>query len=101
ELLDVTGTLRAAADVTGTLGNPQVRGSIAGDALRVQSPLTGSDLRDTRIRGRFSGSRLQLTSLAGAAPNGGRVVGSGVVDLANMTGGRGPQIDIRLAARDA
>src|SRR5690606_24360260 len=34
ELLDVTGTLRLAADVTGSLGQPQVRGSIAGDALR-------------------------------------------------------------------
>lgn len=101
ELLDLTGTLRVAADVTGTLVDPQVRGSIAGDALRVQSPLTGSDIRDVRARGRFSGSRLQLTSFTGTAPNGGRVSGSGFVDLANMTGGRGPQIDLRLAARDA
>lgn len=101
ELLDLTGTLQVAADITGALGNPRVRGSLAGDALRVQSALTGTDIRDVRARGRFSGSRLQLTSFAGTAPNGGRVTGSGFVDLAGMTGGRGPRIDIRMAMRDA
>ncbi len=101
ELIDISGDARVAADVSGTLINPQVRGSIAGDALRVQSALTGSDIRDVRARGRFSGSRLQLTSFAGTAPNGGRVSGSGFVDLAQMTGGRGPRIDLRLAMRNA
>ena len=101
ELIDVTGTLRVAADVRGTLLDPQVRGSLAGDALRVQSPLTGSDLRSVRARGTFSGSRLNLTSFAGTAPNGGRVSGSGFVDLAGMTPGRGPRIDLRLAMRNA
>jgi len=101
ELIDVTGTLQLAADVRGSLGNPQVRGSLAGDALRVQSALTGTDVRDVRARGRFSGSRLQLSSFAGTAPNGGKVSGSGFVDLANMGPGRGPQIDLRIAARNA
>ncbi len=101
ELIDVTGTLRVAADVRGSLLDPQVRGSLAGDALRVQSALTGTDLRQVRARGTFSGSRLNLTSFAGTAPNGGTVSGSGFVDLANMTGGRGPRIDLRLAMRDA
>ena len=101
DLLDLTGTLRVAADVRGSLLNPQVRGSLAGDALRVQSQLTGSDLRQVRARGTFAGSRLNLTSFAGTAPNGGSVSGSGFVDLSGMTGGRGPRIDLRLAARDA
>lgn len=101
ELIDITGTLQVAADVTGSLARPQVRGSLAGDALRVRSALTGSDIRDVRARGRFAGSRLQLTSFAGTSPNGGRVSGSGFVDLADMTGGRGPRIDLRLAAREA
>ena len=78
-----------------------MRGSLAGDALRVQSVLTGTDVRQVRARGRFSGSRLQLTSFAGTAPNGGSVTGSGIVDLADMRGGRGPRIDLRIAARDA
>ena len=101
DIFDVTGDLRVAADVRGSLGNPQVRGSLAGDALRVQSVLTGTDVRQVRARGRFSGSRLQLTSFAGTAPNGGSVTGSGIVDLADMRGGRGPRIDLRIAARDA
>src|SRR5690606_20508654 len=79
ELIDVTGRVRVAADVRGTLLEPQVRGSLAGDSLRVQSPLTGSDLREVRARGTFSGSRLNLTSFAGTAPNGGRVNGSGFI----------------------
>ena len=101
ELIDVTGTLRVAADVTGSLGQPRVRGSLAGDALGVQSPLTGTVLDNVRARGTFSGSRLNLTSFAGATPNGGRMSGSGFVDLANMTADRGPRMDLRLAARNA
>lgn len=101
DTLDLTGTLRVAADATGTLRNPQVRGTLSGDALRVQSVLTGTDLRRVRARGRFSGSRLQLTSFAGRAPNGGTVTGSGTIDLSNLEPGRGPAMDIRLAARDA
>jgi translocation and assembly module TamB len=101
ELIDVTGTAQVAADVTGSLGRPQVRGSLAGDALRVQSALTGTDIRNVRARGRFSGSRLQLASFAGTAANGGAVSGSGFVDLSGMTASRGPQMDIRLAARNA
>lgn len=101
DAFDITGTLRLAADVRGSLTSPQVRGSLAGDSLRVQSSLTGTDLRGVRARGRFSGSRLQLTSFAGTAPNGGSVIGSGIVDLADMGGGRGPRLDLRLAARSA
>ena len=101
ELIDVTGTLRVAADVTGSLGEPRVRGSLAGDALGVQSALTGTVLTDVRARGTFSGSRLNLTSFAGATPNGGRMSGSGYVDLSNMTRDRGPRMDLRLAARNA
>ncbi|MEO6388748.1 MAG: translocation/assembly module TamB domain-containing protein [Croceibacterium sp.] len=101
ELFDVTGTLRVAADISGTLRQPQVRGSVAGDALRVQSPVTGSDLHDVRARGTFAGSRLNIISFAGVAPNGGRVTGSGFVDLSDLSPGHGPQIDLRLAASNA
>lgn len=101
DTLDLTGTLRVAADARGSLRNPQVRGTLAGDALRVQSVLTGTDLRQVRARGRFSGSRLELTSFRGQAPNGGAVTGSGTIDLSNLEAGRGPAMDIRLAARNA
>ena len=101
DTLDLTGTLRVAADARGSLRNPQVRGTLASDALRVQSVLTGTDLRQVRARGRFSGSRLELTSFRGQAPNGGSVSGTGTVDLSNLGPGRGPAMDLRLAARDA
>jgi translocation and assembly module TamB len=101
ELIDVTGPIRIAADVTGSLRQPRVRGSMAGDALHVESPLTGTVLDNVRARGTFSGSRLNLTSFAGTTPNGGRMSGSGFVDLSNMTRDRGPRLDLRIAARDA
>ncbi len=101
DLIDITGPLRVAANIRGSLNNPRIAGSLAGDALRVRSALTGTDLEDVRARGRFTGSRLALTSFAGTAPNGGRVNGSGIVDLGTIGGGRGPRIDLRMAARDA
>jgi translocation and assembly module TamB len=101
EVFDVTGTVRVAADVTGSLAQPQVRGSLAGNGLRVQSAITGTDVREVSARGTFSGSRLNLTSFSGTTDGSGRVSGSGFVDLADMTGGRGPRIDLRIAARNA
>jgi translocation and assembly module TamB len=100
DTFDITGALNAAADVTGTLSNPQVRGSLAGDDLRVQSALVGTDLQQVKARGTFTGSQLQLTSFAGQANNG-TVLGSGTVDLAGMGPGVGPKIDLRIAASNA
>ncbi len=101
DLLDINGPLHVSADATGSLRNPEVTGTIAGDSLRVQSALTGTDLKQVKARGRFSGSRLRLTSFSGTGPDGGRVTGSGTVDLSNLGQGRGPAIDLRLAARNA
>jgi len=101
ELIDVTGTMRVAADVTGSLRKPEVRGSLAGDALGVQSAITGTVLTNVRARGTFAGSRLNLTSFTGASSNGGRISGSGFIDLAGMTRDRGPRLDLRLTARNA
>lgn len=101
DLIDIRGPLKLAADVRGTLANPQVRGSLSGDALQVQSGLTGSNITDVQARGRFVGMRLNLTSFAGNAPNGGKVNGSGFIDLSGLTSGQGPQIDLRLGLRDA
>jgi translocation and assembly module TamB len=100
DIFDVRGPIALAADVRGTLADPRVRGSLAGDTLRVQSALTGTDVRNLRMRGTFSGSRLQLTSFTGTTGESGQVTGSGVIDIANLAT-RGPAIDLRLAARDA
>jgi translocation and assembly module TamB len=101
ETFDVTGTIHVAADLRGSLADPQVRGSVAGDDLRVQSVLTGNDLKHVKANGSFAGSRLRLTSFSGTASNGGSVVGSGFVDLAGMGPGRGPALDLRMAANKA
>lgn len=101
DVLDVTGPLRVTASLRGSLANPELAGVLSGEGLRVQSALTGTDISGVSASGSFRDSRLQLTSFAGAAPNGGRVSGSGTVDLAGITRDRGPRIDIRLAASNA
>lgn len=101
DLVDFTGPLHLDAMVHGTLGDPEVTGSLSGDKLRVQSALTGTDLHDVKARGSFSGSRLQITTFAGTGPDGGSVSGSGFVDLAHMTRSHGPQLDLRMAANKA
>jgi len=100
DTFDLTGPLAVAADVTGTLASPRVRGSMASNNLRLRSSLSGTDLTNVQARGTFSGSRLRITSFRGATPNGGSVVGSGSVTLEDL-GVRGLQLDIRMAARNA
>ncbi|MXO66485.1 translocation/assembly module TamB domain-containing protein [Altericroceibacterium endophyticum] len=100
EIFDITGQLSLTADTRGSLQNPQVTGSLAGDALRLRSAVTGTDLSNVKLRGSFSGPRLQLTSFSGTAPNNGTITGSGMVDLSGL-GPRGPKIDVRLAAKNA
>ncbi|MBH5323324.1 translocation/assembly module TamB domain-containing protein [Aurantiacibacter sediminis] len=101
ELLDVTGRIDVAANMRGTLGNPRIAGSLAGDDLRVRSPLTGTNVSDVTARGSFDGSRFNLTRFSGTASNGGTVSGSGFIDLSGITATRGPSMDIRLAAQNA
>ena len=101
DLFDLSGPVAIAADVRGSLFDPHVRGSLSSDDLRVQSALSGTDVRNASLRGDFAGSRLRINSFRGTAPNGGAVNGSGVVDLANLGAGRGPEIDLRVAARNA
>lgn len=100
ETFDLTGPLSIAADVTGRIDEPRVRGSVASDDLRVQSALSGTDLRAVKARGSFDGSRLRLSSFRGSTKGGGGVVGAGTVDLSNL-GTRGPGIDLRIAASNA
>ncbi len=100
EAFDLTGPLRLTADATGSLANPQIRGVLASDNLRLQSTLIGSDVDGIKLRGRFAGSRLDLTSISGRVANGGTISGSGSVDLSNF-GTRAPSIDLLIAARGA
>ncbi|MBO6525756.1 translocation/assembly module TamB domain-containing protein [Erythrobacter sp.] len=109
DTFDITGPIAIAADATGTLEDPTVRGSISGETLQLRSSLSGTDIRDISVRGRFRGSRLQLARFAGTPADGGSVSGSGIVDLRTLGEAvegrvleiRGPIIDLRIAARNA
>ena len=77
--------------------------------MRIRSALSGTDIRDGKLRGTFAGSRLAIRRFAGKAANGGDVSGSGTVDLAGLGERvqgrfvqiRGPRLDLRGAARNA
>lgn len=109
EAFDMTGPVSIGADATGTLADPLVRGAVTSDNLRVRSSLSGTDIRNVRLRGTFNGSRLAIRSFAGKADNGGDISGSGTVDLAGLGERvqgqflrvRGPRLDLRAAARNA
>ena len=109
DAFDVTGPLSIAANASGTLADPQVRGSLEGEGLRVRSSLSGTDIRSVSATGRFAGSRLRLTRFAGSTDNGGTITGSGIVDLAGLgevvegrfVEVRGPTLDLRAAASNA
>lgn len=100
EVFDLTGPLGVAADVSGTIDDPVISGAVASRALRVQSTLTGSDIRNVEAVGTFRESRLSLARFSGTTPNGGRVSGSGMVDLSDVSTG-GVKLDLRLAASNA
>ncbi|MFO6445781.1 translocation/assembly module TamB domain-containing protein [Erythrobacter sp. NE805] len=101
EVFDLAGPVRIAARATGTLADPRIVGNLASDDLTVQSALTGTRVTKVAARGRFAGSRLELTRFAGETAGGGRVSGSGTVDLAGLSATRGPSLDLRAAATRA
>lgn len=100
DAFDLTGPVALAANLSGTLAEPQVRGSLSSDSLRIRSGLSGTDVSNASVRGTFSGSRLRLTRFSGTTNGNGRISGSGSVDLTNL-GTRGPGLDIRIAASNA
>ena len=100
EAFDLTGPVSVAADASGSLANPQIRGSLSSENMRLQSALVGSDIAGIKLRGRFAGSKLDLTTISGRVANGGTVSGSGSVDFTNL-GTRAPSIDLRISAHNA
>lgn len=101
ETFDLTGPLNVSARATGSLSDPRITGTLSSDDLRLQSSISGTDITNISARGRFAGSRLELTRFSGATRGDGSVSGSGTVDLANMSASRGPVIDIRAATKRA
>ncbi|WP_086617010.1 translocation/assembly module TamB domain-containing protein [Erythrobacter tepidarius] len=101
EAFDLTGPVRLAARATGTLADPRITGALATDDLKITSALTGTRIDGVRARGRFAGSRLELTRFSGTTRGGGTVSGSGIVDFAGIGPTRGPGLDLRAAVKGA
>ncbi|MGN6358288.1 MAG: translocation/assembly module TamB domain-containing protein [Novosphingobium sp.] len=100
DAFDLTGPVSVAADMTGTLGNPLLRGSLASTGMRLQSQMIGTDVSQISLQGSFAGSRLTLSQFSGRTAGGGTVAGSGTVDLTDLST-KGPVIDLKLAAHNA
>lgn len=98
ELFDLSGPVSIAADVSGRLADPRIRGSLRTQTARIESAVTGTVIQDLQASGRFNGSRLVLDRFAGTDGGEGRVSGSGSFDLAAV---RGFGIDLNVQAERA
>lgn len=98
ELFDITGPAAVGADIRGTFDDPLIRGSIRTQGARLESPVTGTVVRDIAASGRFDGARLLLDSFTGTTARGGSVSGGGVFDFGTPTG---VGLDILVNARSA
>ena len=97
ELFSLSGPVAIGADVTGTLNDPVIRGSLRSQQARLESPITGTVVQNLAASGRFDGSRLLLDSFSGTTKNDGRLAGRGSFLLS----ARGLGIDLTLDATRA
>jgi translocation and assembly module TamB len=98
ELFDLSGPVSIAADVSGTVASPTIRGAVQAKGARIESATTGTVLSNVQAGGRFAGSRLAIERFTADAGKGGRVSGSGRFDFA-AAGGIG--LDLALNADKA
>lgn len=70
QLFDISGPVALGANVTGTLKNPQIAGSLKATGARLDSAQIGATLTDLNATGRFSGSQLVLDSATAKAGDG-------------------------------
>ncbi|QEA14433.1 DUF490 domain-containing protein [Comamonas flocculans] len=107
----VQGSLGADVRLAGSLGMPQLSGTLGADDFAVRSVLDGIDLRDGRVRASLQGEQLQITELfvRGGSGSGARILGpSGNLTRAPGDGGslrgsglitwQGPQVRMDMNA---
>jgi translocation and assembly module TamB len=95
ETIDLSGPVAIGADVGGTAARPVIRGSLATQAMRLESSTTGTVVTGIAARGRFGGSRLVVDRFTGATAGDGHVSGRAAFDFA---GAHGLGMDIALDA---
>jgi translocation and assembly module TamB len=85
ESFDISGPIAVGADIGGRLGDPQIRGSIRTDNLRLESPLSGTVLTGMKASGVFGGSKLVIRSFSATAGKG-TLTGRATFDLSAANG---------------
>jgi translocation and assembly module TamB len=95
---DLRGPVAISADVAGRLGEPTITGAMRSRGARLESTVLGAVIDRIALDSRFDGSRLVIASLSGDAGKGGRLTGSGSIDLSAV---RGFPIDLQLQAARA
>ena len=98
ELFDLSGPAQIAADATGTLADPRIRGRVASSNARIESAITGTVLTNVQASGSFSGSKLVIDRFAADAGKGGHVTGIGSFDFA---GAHGVGLGLKINADNA
>lgn len=98
ESLSISGAVELAADVTGTVRAPNVRGVIRARDARVESFQTGTVVSNITAVGQFDRNQLRLRSVRGMTAGGGAITGAGDIGI---TPGEALTMDIRLDAQRA
>lgn len=104
EAIDVSGPVAIGADMTGSIDDPRISGSLRTANARIESAVTGMVLTGVKASGRFDGSRLIVNDFNAMSGKDGRLTGSGTFDLSSSRG-FAMALDIkadqaRLIARD-
>lgn len=81
----LSGAIGVAADFSGRVQQPQLRGVVRANNLRYANEQYGTRLTNMRVRGSFTGDRLQVEELSAKAGNG-TVRGEGFVSLSSAQG---------------
>ena len=81
----LTGAIGVAADFTGRVQQPQLRGIVRANSLTYENEQYGTRLTNMRLRGSFTGDRLQVEELTARAGEG-TIRGEGFVSLSSAQG---------------
>lgn len=75
----IDGRVGAQIEANGTLGHPELSGSIEGDAITYARPPDGIDLVDGELRARIANNVVELSRLSIASAAGGRFTAQGTL----------------------
>jgi translocation and assembly module TamB len=98
ESVDLSGPVAIGADITGTLSDPRIVGSLRTNGARIESAVTGMVLTNVKANGRFGGSSLTIDQFTAQSGKEGKLSGSGTFDLSSS---RGFAMDLNVVADQA